>query len=170
MIARNDARRNNPNPSEQVPGAETARVDAARLQQAAAVEEQERGIGCSAVERRPNGARSQDGASTASTLADPTASTTPVLDMQYCIEHLDAIRKEAGNSTLSEFSDYWAPDHSKTTPNRPHTFEPVRMVKGNNPLWASFYNGGQVRQGPGGAPDPDSTVHPRQQRLHNWRA
>jgi hypothetical protein len=29
------------------------------------------------------------------------------------------------------------------------------MVKGNNPLWVSFYNGGQVRQGSGGAPDPD---------------
>jgi hypothetical protein len=35
MIARNDARRNNPNPSLQVPGAAATRGDAARLQQAA---------------------------------------------------------------------------------------------------------------------------------------
>jgi hypothetical protein len=159
MITRNAARRNNPNPSVQVPEAGAARVEAARLQQAAAVMEQEQLISLSALERRPNESRSQDEASLATTPARPTDSTTPVMDMRFCIEHLDAIRNEAGDFHLSDFSDYWAPDHQKTTPNLPNTFVPLRMLKGSNPLWGPFYNSGQVMRGSDGAPEPDPN-HP----------
>ncbi len=58
-----------------------------------------------------------DAARTASTASDTTVESTPVMDMRFCIEHLDVIRNEAGDSPLSDFSDYWASDHSKTTPN-----------------------------------------------------
>ncbi len=85
MIAHNAARRNNPNPSVQVPEEGAARVEATRLPQAAAVVEQEQLIGRSALERRPNEARSQDEASSATTPARTTASTTPVLDMRYAL-------------------------------------------------------------------------------------
>jgi hypothetical protein len=102
MIAHNAARRNNPNPSVQVPEAGSARVEAVRLQQEAAVVEQEQVIGRSALERRPNEARSQDEASSTTTPARPTASTTPVMDMRFCIEHLSVIRNEAGDFPLSE--------------------------------------------------------------------
>jgi hypothetical protein len=156
MIAHNDARRNNPNPSVQAPEERASRVEAARLQLAA---EQEQLTGRSAWERRSNEARSQAEASSETTPARLATSITPVLDMRFCIEHLEVIRNEAGNSPLSDFSDYWAPDHSKTNPNLPNTFVPVRMLQGSSLLWGPFYNSGQDMRGSDGAPEPDPN-HP----------
>jgi hypothetical protein len=45
-----------------------------------------------------------------------------------------------------DFSDYWAPDFRKTTPNRPNTFVPNNLVQGSNPLWAPFYDHCLTRQ------------------------
>jgi hypothetical protein len=53
------------------------------------------------------------------------------MDMRFCISNLDAIRAEAGDFTLKDFSDYWAPDNEKTAPNLPNTFVPNRIV-----IWA----------------------------------
>jgi hypothetical protein len=67
------------------------------------------------------------------------------MDMRFCINNLVAIRAEAGDFSLKDFSDYWAPDNEKTAPNLPKTFVPNGMVRGNNPLWASYYNSGETR-------------------------
>ncbi len=55
-----------------------------------------------------------------------TVEGTPVMDMFFCLDNLFAIRAEAGDFTLKDFSDYWAADNVKTAPNLPHTFEPTR--------------------------------------------
>ncbi len=60
---------------------------------------------------------------------DGTGSSVPVMDMRFCISHLDSIRMDAGDFTLKDFSDYWAPDNKKTTPNRPNTFVPNRITR-----------------------------------------
>jgi hypothetical protein len=77
--------------------------------------------------------------------------------LHRCIANLDAIRSEAGDFTLRDFSDYWAPDNRKTTPNGPNTFVPNRLVNGSNPLWAPFYDRGLTRRGTDGSleADPD---------------
>jgi hypothetical protein len=121
--------------------------------------EQEQAASRLALEGRTNEARFQDESSSATTPARSTASTTPVMDMRFCIDHLNVIRNEAGDFPLSGFSDYWAPDHPKTTPNRANTFVPLRMLKGSSPLWGPFYDSGQNRQGSDGAPEPDPN-HP----------
>ncbi len=66
--------------------------------------------------------------------------TVPVMDMRFCISNLEAIRLEARDFTLKDFSDYCAPDNKKTTPNRPNTFVPNRLARDDNPLWAPFYD------------------------------
>jgi hypothetical protein len=207
MIANNAARRNNPNPSAQVPEAGKARVEAQAQQADQPRIELARGQSGVANARRGQAAtpfktaftqgaiEGQDqmnarvlqsleedrvrqkrlrgaaaplqvepeattiAARTASMASDTTAAITPVMGMRFCIEHLEVIRNEAGNSPLSDFSDYWAPDHSKTTPNLPNTFVPLRMLKGSSPLWRPFYNSGQVTRDSGGAPEPDPN-HP----------
>jgi hypothetical protein len=55
------------------------------------------------------------------------AALVPVKDMRFCINSLDAIRREADDFPLSNFSDCWASDHRKTTPNRENTFVPNRQ-------------------------------------------
>ncbi len=175
------ARRNNLNPSVQVPAdhrtvdelrlrdelqkfgeacdatvwkareaAEAAQVETARLRQAAAVVE--RGEGSSET-------RSQRDASSSATLARTTAACTPVMDMLFCTNNLDAIRSEAGDFSLKDFSDYWAPDNRKTALNAPNTFVPNRLVGGNNPLWASYYVSGETRLGSDGSQEADPN-HP----------
>jgi hypothetical protein len=81
------------------------------------------------------------------------------MDMRFCINNLDAIRAEAGDFSLKDFSDYWAPDNRQTTPMAPNTFIPSRLVRGNNPLWASYYNSGETRVDADGSEEADPN-HP----------
>jgi hypothetical protein len=75
----------------------------------------------------------------------PASFTAPksVMDMQYCVRHLDELRDLAGNNDLDKFSDFWAPDHKNTMPLKT-SFVPERLVAGNEPVLARFYDGGQV--------------------------
>jgi hypothetical protein len=137
-----------------------ARAETARVRQAAAVVEREQAASRLAMREGISEARSQNEASSLTTPARTTASSTPVMDMQFCIDNLSAIRNDAGDFSLSEFSDFWAADHWKTTRNRPNTFEPIRLLKvNNNPLWGPFYDSGRTRQGADGSPEPDPN-HP----------
>jgi hypothetical protein len=163
MSARIVDRRNNLNPSVQVPAdhrtvdelrlrdelqrfgeacdatvresreaAKAAQVETARLRQAAAyVVEWEQAASRLAMREGSSEARSQREASSSATLARTTAACTPVMDMLFCINNLDAIRSEAGDFSLKDFSDYWAPDNRKTAPNAPSTFVPSRLARGN---------------------------------------
>jgi hypothetical protein len=60
--------------------------------------------------------RRQKEAAASSVPAVPGA-PVPVMDTRFCISHLDAIRSEAGDFTLKDFSNYWAPDNKMTTTN-----------------------------------------------------
>ena len=82
-----------------------------------------------------------------------------MMDMLFCINNLDAIRSEAGDFSLKDFLDYWAPDKRKTAPNAPNTFVPNRLVRGNNPLWVSYYVSGETRLGSDGSQEADPN-HP----------
>jgi hypothetical protein len=75
----------------------------------------------------------------------PGSFTTPkkVMDMQYCVQHLEGLRELAGRNDLSKFSDFWAPDHKNTMPLK-SSFVPEKLVAGNEPLLAQFYDGGRV--------------------------
>jgi hypothetical protein len=75
----------------------------------------------------------------------PGSFTAPksVLDMHYCVRNLEGLRELAGRNNLSKFSDFWAPDHKNTTPMKP-VFAPEKLVGGNEPLLAQFYDGGRV--------------------------
>ncbi len=73
------------------------------------------------------------------------ASTAPVIDMRFCIDNLSSLRIEATNHSLTDYSDYWAPDFPKTIPNKPNTFVPTRLLKPNNPLWEPFFDPGLPR-------------------------
>jgi hypothetical protein len=110
-----------------------ASAESARVRLAAANVEREQAASRLAMGEGISEARFQNEASSSTTPALTTASSTPVMDMQFCIDNLSAIRNEAGDSLLSEFSDFWASDHSKTTRNRPNTFVPNRMLKGSSP-------------------------------------
>jgi hypothetical protein len=46
----------------------------------------------------------------ASMSSPTTVESTPVMDMFFCLDNLFAIRAEAGDFTLKDFSDYWAAD------------------------------------------------------------
>ncbi len=106
-----------------------ARSELARVQRAAAnvvmlhkQQEQELAVGRLALEERANEVRVQNEASSATAPVRSTVSTTPVMDMRFCIDNLDAIRAEAGDFSLKDFSDYWAPDNGKTAPSAPNIF------------------------------------------------
>ncbi len=71
------------------------------------------------------------------------AAPKSVMDMQYCVQHLDGFRKLAGKNDLCMLSDFWAPDHKNTTPLRP-VFVPEKLAGGNEQLLARFYDGGQT--------------------------
>ncbi len=75
----------------------------------------------------------------------PASFTAPksVMDMQYCVLHLEGLRELVGKHNLSKFSDFWAPDHKNTTPMKP-VFTPEKLVKGVEPLLAQFYDGGRA--------------------------
>jgi hypothetical protein len=81
------------------------------------------------------------------------------MDMLFCINNLDAIRSEAGDFSLKDFSDYWVPDNGKTASSAPNTLIPSRLVRGNNPLWASHYNSGETRLDADGSEEADPN-HP----------
>ncbi len=87
---------------------------------------------------------STDAARTVSIASNITVVNTPVMDMFFCLDNLVAIRAEARDFTLKNFSDYYAADNVKTAPSPPNTFEPTRLVRGNHPLWAPFYNPGRT--------------------------
>jgi hypothetical protein len=116
---------------------EATQVETARLRQAAAVVEQEQAASRQAMREGSSEARSQREASSSATPTRTTAACTPVMDMLFCINNLDAIRSEARDFFLKDFLDYWAPDNRQTAPSAPNTFIPSRLVRGNNPLWAS---------------------------------
>ncbi len=105
-------------------------------------------------ERRRQWEVSREEKESSSREIEPTV-LVPVMDMRLCINNLDTMRMEAGSFPLKEFSDYWAPDNQKTTPNKPSTFVPNRLVSGTNPLWAPFYDGGQTRLGSDGSMEND---------------
>ncbi len=94
------------------------------------------------------------------TMSSPTnVENTPVMDMFFCLDNLATIRTEARNYTLKEYSDYYAADNVKKAPNQPNTFEPTRLVRGNHPLWALFYNPGRTRLADDGTVEADPN-HP----------
>ncbi len=63
--------------------------------------------------------------------------------MQYCVQKLDGLRELVDRNNLSKFSDFWAPDHKNTTPMKP-AFTPEKLVRGDEPLLAQFYDGGRI--------------------------
>ncbi len=75
----------------------------------------------------------------------PGSFTAPksVMDMQYCVQHLEDLRALVGKNNLSKFSDFWAPDHKDTMPMKP-IFTPEKLVGRNEPLLAPFYDVGRV--------------------------
>jgi hypothetical protein len=97
----------------------------------------------------------------------PGTFTTPkkVMDMQYCVQHLEELRSLAGRNNLSMFSDFWAPDHKNTTPMKP-VFLPEKLVAGNEPLLAQFYDGGRITTR--GDADPINPPHFRISRENSW--
>ncbi len=139
--------------------AEATQVETVRLRQAAAVVEREQAASRQAMREGSSEARSQREAPSSATPARTSAACTPVMDMRFCINNLDAIRAEAGDFSLKDFSDYWAPDNGKTAPSAPNTFIPSRLVRGNNPLWASYYNSGETRLDADGSEEADPN-HP----------
>jgi hypothetical protein len=137
------------------------RINAEHLQRMEADRVEKRRQREAAAERQKEADESANAARPASLLSSSTAESTRVMDMRFCISNLDSIRREAGDFTLKEFSDYWAPDNEKTAPNLPSTFVPTRMVRGSYPLWAPFYDPGRTRLGDDGAEesDPDHPPH-----------
>jgi hypothetical protein len=87
------------------------------------------------------------------------APTAPVIDMRFCIDNLPSLRIEAADHSLTAFSDYWAPDFPKTTPNKPNTFVPNHLLKPSNPLWEPFFDPGLSSQGADGSSQEDPN-HP----------
>jgi hypothetical protein len=185
------ARRNNLNPSVQVPtdprtedelrhrdelqrfgeacgatvretreAAQATQVETTRLRQAAANVEREQAANRQAMREGSSEARLQCEASSLVTPTRTTAACTPVMDMLFCINNLAAIRSEAGDFSLKDFSEYWAPDNSKTAPIAPNTFIPSRLMRGNNPLWASYYVSGRTRLGADGSQEADPNYPP----------
>jgi hypothetical protein len=88
----------------------------------------------------------------------PGSFTTPkrVMDMQYCVQHLEELRVLVGRNDLSKFSDFWAPDHKNTMPLK-SSFVPEKLVAGNEPLLAQFYDGGRFTAK--GESDPINPPH-----------
>jgi hypothetical protein len=99
----------------------------------------------------------------------PASFTAPksVIDMQYCVQHLDDFRALAGKNDLSMFSDFWAPDHKNTMPLKP-VFIPEKLAGCNEPLLARFYDGGQITDD--GEADPINPPHFRISRELMGRA
>jgi hypothetical protein len=62
-----------------------------------------------------------------------------VADMHWCIDNLDKIRVDVGDSRHSDWSDFWEADYRKTKPWAKNTFVPRRLVLGTNSMWAPFY-------------------------------
>jgi hypothetical protein len=58
-----------------------------------------------ATERQREAEATANAARTASTSSPTSAESTQVMDMRFCISNLDAIRAEAGDFTLKDFSD-----------------------------------------------------------------
>jgi hypothetical protein len=146
---------------------EADRVERRRQREAAAeLQREAEATAKTAAERQRETEATANAARTASTSSSTTAESTRVMDMRFCISNLDAIRAEAGDFTLKDVSDYWAPDNEKTAPNLPNAFVPNRIVRGNYPLWASFYDSGRTRRGDDGAEesDPDHPPHFRVSR------
>jgi hypothetical protein len=111
-----------------------ARAESARVQQAAADLERKQAANRQALAEEIRETRLQKKAASSAPAALAPGAPVPAMDMRFCIDNLEAIRKEAGDFNLSEFSDFWTPDHRKMIPNRPNTFVPNHLVKGSNPL------------------------------------
>ncbi len=69
-------------------------------------------------------------------------SANAVADMQWCIDNLDAIRTNVGDSRHSDRSDFWEADYNKSKPWAKNTFVPKRLALGTNSLCAPFYHAG----------------------------
>ncbi len=89
------------------------------------------------------------------------APIAPVIDIRFCIDNLASLRIEAVDHSLTDFSDYWAPDFPKTNPNKPNTFVPNHLLKPSNPLWEPFFDPGLSRQDTDGSSqvDPNHPPH-----------
>jgi hypothetical protein len=84
----------------------------------------------------------------------------PVMDMRFCIDNLDSIRSEAGDFTLRDFSVYRLQITRRLhSTSRTRSF-PNRLVQGNNPQWAPFYDLGQSRRGSDGSMEADPDHSP----------
>ncbi len=70
------------------------------------------------------------------------ASGRTVADMHWCIDNLEAIRSDVGDSRHSDWSDFWEADYRKTKPWAKNTFVPKRLVLGTTSMWAPFYHAG----------------------------
>jgi hypothetical protein len=85
--------------------AEATQVESTRLRQAAAIVERDQAANRQTVREGSSEARSQREASSSVTPTRTTAACTPVMDMLFCINNLVAIRSEAGDFSLKDFSD-----------------------------------------------------------------
>jgi colicin import membrane protein len=91
---------------------EANRVEKRRQREAEEQRQREAESTAKAAAENPREAEATASAArTASTSSSTTAESTQVMDMQFCINNLNAIRAEAGDFALKDFSDYWAPDN-----------------------------------------------------------
>jgi hypothetical protein len=110
------------------------RINAYELQRMEADRVRRRGLSKAATPLQIEPEATANAARTASMSSPTNEESTPVMDMFFCLDNLAAIRTQARDSTLKDFSDYWAADNVKKAPNPPNTFEPTRLVRGNHPL------------------------------------
>jgi hypothetical protein len=80
--------------------------------------------------------------SSGSTSTSLHKSSGAVADMHWCIDNLDKIRDNVGDSRHSDWSDYWEAGYKKTKPWGKNTFVPKKLVLGTNSMWAPFYHSG----------------------------
>jgi hypothetical protein len=80
--------------------------------------------------------------SSGSTSTSLLKSAGAVADMHWCIDNLDKIRDNVGDSRHSDWSDYWEAGYKKTKPWGKNTFVPKKLVLGTNSMWAPFYHSG----------------------------
>jgi hypothetical protein len=64
-----------------------------------------------------------------------------VADMYWCIDNLDAIRADVGDSTHSNWSDFLEAGYKKKKAWSNNTFFPKRLALGTSNIWAPFYQG-----------------------------
>jgi hypothetical protein len=94
-------------------------------------------------------------------LASSFVENKSVMDMHYCVTHLDSLRGLAADHHLSKFSDLWAPDYKHIMPLKV-AFTPAHLVSGKNTLLTEFYDPGRTTSN--GDKDPLNLPHYRVSR------